>query len=121
MVFCEIAYLMRIQRVTPLESGSTRESPDHSSAVPALGLRANVILHHAQSKGTVTLKSPDPTDSPLIDVNYLTHPYDRRALLEAYKATMKFLESSSLPLEKMIIGPKDKSDEAIIVYLLRRS
>jgi choline dehydrogenase-like flavoprotein len=69
-----------------------------------------------QSRGTVTLRSRNPNDKPLIDPKFLTHPYDRRAMIEGLRYATKVLKAP-IYKEKTIefIGPKDDTDEALWV------
>ncbi len=45
---------------------------------------ATTMVVRPKSVGTVTLKSADPLDHPLIDPNYLSHPDDFEAFMEGY-------------------------------------
>ncbi|KAK7085472.1 hypothetical protein SK128_005041, partial [Halocaridina rubra] len=40
------------------------------------GFSISPMLTRARSRGTITLKSADPKDAPLIDPNYLSNPHD---------------------------------------------
>ncbi|CAO3666919.1 unnamed protein product [Umbelopsis vinacea] len=51
-----------------------------------------VILMNPQSRGSVTLKSTNPEEPPVVDTAYLTHPYDKIALIEAIRQSRKFLK-----------------------------
>lgn len=75
------------------------------------------ILLNAQSRGEVTLRSADPNDAPLINPRYLEHPYDRKALLESIRETMRFQQHSALGkyFQGYVHGPKSMSDEDILV------
>ena len=69
-----------------------------------------------QSKGTVTLRSANPADPPIIDPKFLTHPFDRRVIINGVRETMKLLSApifEATTLDK--VGPKDDTDEAIWV------
>lgn len=70
-----------------------------------------------QSYGEVTLKSPDPSDPPIIDPRLLSHPYDRRVAIEALRQLMELLEAPVFAKRtvKMIGCPQSKSDEDIWV------
>jgi choline dehydrogenase-like flavoprotein len=73
------------------------------------------------SFGTLTLRSSNPSDSPVIDPKMFSHPFDRRVAIETFKEAMTFLETLG---SKYVSAPDDKSDEAIwvsfwhIVYIL---
>ena len=45
---------------------------------------ATPMLVRPKSVGTLSLKSADPLDHPLIDPNYLSHPDDFEAFMEGY-------------------------------------
>lgn len=74
-----------------------------------------------QSKGSVQLQSNDPTVAPLIDPNFLSHPFDRRALVEGMRKTKQLL-SAPVYATKTISAyfPKDDSNEAFLVRLQHR-
>ena len=78
------------------------------------------FLMNAQSAGSVTLKSADPADKPVIDLAYLDHPYDRRAMREAIRLTWtKLFENPDIKkvVKGTIYGPKSLSDEDIDTFV----
>lgn len=67
-----------------------------------------------QSRGTVTLQSPDPRTSPLINPNFLTHPFDRRLIIDGMRELMRIHSApvfASRTLKRL--GPSSESDEDI--------
>lgn len=63
------------------------------------------LLMRPKSRGTIRLKSSNPTDPPLIDPNYFSHPDDVKVLVEGAKfgymlsltPTMKALNATLNP------------------------
>jgi choline dehydrogenase-like flavoprotein len=56
--------------------------------------------------------------APLIDPKFLTHPYDKRVMIEGMRETMMLLSApvySSKTVQKLF--PKDDSDEKIWQYI----
>ncbi|KAL2009579.1 hypothetical protein VTN00DRAFT_5386 [Thermoascus crustaceus] len=78
-----------------------------------------VILMNPQSRGSVTLASANPGDSPLIDVGYMTHPYDRRSLIESVRRAMQLPKTRRLaPYWKGHINvPGSEGDEDIWTFI----
>jgi choline dehydrogenase-like flavoprotein len=69
-----------------------------------------------QSRGTITLQSSNPNDAPLIDPKFLTHPYDRRVITEAVRESTRMLGAPVFAKNTTErLGPKDDSDEGILV------
>lgn len=70
-----------------------------------------------QSTGEVTLRSADPQDAPLCQPNLLKHPFDRRAIIEAMRTMLDYLEAPVFKKTtvKLIGAPKSRSDEDIWV------
>ncbi len=70
-----------------------------------------------QSEGEVTLSSADPSDPPVVDPNFMSHPFDRRVIIEAMRQMMIYLEAPVFKKStvKMIGCPKSTSDEDIWV------
>jgi choline dehydrogenase-like flavoprotein len=68
-----------------------------------------------QSVGEVTLRSSDPSDAPVIDPKLLSHPFDKRSMIEAMRRLMDYLEAPVFQKNtvKMIGCPKSRSDEDI--------
>jgi choline dehydrogenase len=62
------------------------------------GLSCHVCLLRPKSTGTVTLKSADPEDDPLIDPQFLSHPEDIKTMVQGYKKMMAILNTE--PLQK---------------------
>lgn len=69
------------------------------------------------ARGSVTLKSTDPKDPPVIDPKFLAEPFDRRVAIEAVRETLKFLDMPQLAKDqvRLAAGPENQSDEAILV------
>lgn len=76
-----------------------------------------VFLMNPQSRGHITLASDNPKDAPLIDIGFLSHAFDRKAMLLAIRESMNFFEKSALAkyFKGYILGPKSSSDEDINV------
>lgn len=74
-----------------------------------------ITLMNPQSKGSVSIASADPNVAPVIDPNYLASPYDRAALKEATKETLRILEAPYLKqyIKHPILAPSSANDEDI--------
>ncbi|KAH7395261.1 hypothetical protein DE146DRAFT_615996 [Phaeosphaeria sp. MPI-PUGE-AT-0046c] len=74
------------------------------------------FLMNPQSEGSVTLRSKDANDSPIIKLNYLTHPYDRVVFREAMRNTWQMtMENPKIKpfVKKTLSGPASMSDADI--------
>ncbi|KAG6911011.1 hypothetical protein DXG01_005426 [Tephrocybe rancida] len=81
----------------------------------------NVVVS-PMSRGSVSLKSSDPFDYPLIDLGLLTAEFDRFALREAVKSSRRFLTAPVW--NDYIVGPAGAignaiTDEELDEYILR--
>ncbi|KAL8946711.1 MAG: hypothetical protein Q9183_007869, partial [Haloplaca sp. 2 TL-2023] len=78
---------------------------------------AVLVFMNTLSRGSVRLRSNDPTDAPVIDLNMLESEYDMQVAIQAIKETMHFLrENKVLPTEEgeeMIMGPKGVEREDV--------
>jgi choline dehydrogenase-like flavoprotein len=52
-----------------------------------------IVLLHEKSKGFVKLKSKNPLDHPLIDLNFFKHPDDKKRILEGVRIVQKLVAS----------------------------
>lgn len=53
------------------------------------------VLLHPKSRGRVTLKSSDPLDPPIFDINYYDHEHDLRTMVRGIKSVS--ITSSIIP------------------------
>ena len=69
------------------------------------------------ARGSVSLKSNDPKDPPVIDPKFLVEPYDRRVAIEAVREALKLIDSPQMAKGqvRLATGPEDRTDEAILV------
>lgn len=66
-----------------------------------------ILLQNCLSTGSVKLASSDPTVPPLIDPNYLQHPYDVRMAVEALRTLLKIAKTTIYKpiLRGTLVGP----------------
>jgi choline dehydrogenase-like flavoprotein len=77
------------------------------------------FLMHPQSEGSVTLRSKNAADKPIINLNYLTHPYDRAVFREAIRTTWQkiMLNPTIAPsIRKTLCGPASLSDADVEAF-----
>ena len=77
---------------------------------------ASVCNLRPESRGTVTLRSPDPREPPAIAPNYLSTPGDRRVAVEAIRLTRRIAAAPSLgpyAPEEVLPGPERGSDDEL--------
>ncbi|KAF2277314.1 choline dehydrogenase [Westerdykella ornata] len=83
-------------------------------------LSAIAFLMNEQAEGSITLRSANPEDKPVIDLAYLRHPYDKRIMREAIRATWtKVFENPEIKkhVKNRLFGPKSLSDEGIDEFM----
>ena len=74
---------------------------------------ASVCNLRPESRGAVTLKSPDPKQPPAIAPNYLSTPGDRQIAVDAIRLTRRIVAAPSLERyspEEILPGPERVSD-----------
>ncbi len=88
--------------------------------IPGYGVCLYSNLLRPRSRGTVTLRSADPADAPLIDPNYLADPYDRRMAIEGLKLARRVMAAPAfkpfLARERMP-GEQAQTDEELGAYV----
>jgi len=92
---------------------------DKANGEEAIGIA--VMLMNPQSRGSVTLQSKDPAAMPLIDVNFLSHPYDRKTFVDATREVLRFVKSEALSkhLRSNFYTPKSDSEEDVMDFIKR--
>lgn len=73
-------------------------------------------LFSPRSKGTVTLKSTDPSDNPIIDCNYLSDPLDLLVLTEGCQLGNEIVLQGA-GTKDIVKGPWPQSMSPVGLYL----
>ena len=84
------------------------------------GFGCHVCLLRPKSRGTVSLRSADPEQAPVIDPNFFGEPEDVEAMIGAYKTTRRLLDTPSMrALEKKGLFFTDATTDGEIRVALR--
>jgi choline dehydrogenase len=90
---------------------------------PYSAFSASVCQLRPESRGSLRIKSADPTVPPEIRINYLATEADRTANVEGLKVLRKILHApalSSFVTEEVEPGAKISTDEALLDYARQR-
>src|ERR1700732_1819349 len=87
------------------------------------GFSASVCQLRPESRGSLRIKSADPTVAPEIRINYLSTEVDRTANVEGLKVLRRILQAPALGpyvMEEVDPGAKVSSDEELLNYCRAR-
>jgi choline dehydrogenase len=90
------------------------------SAHSSLGFTGLVTLTHPQNIGSVSLRSPDPKDAPIIRLNYLQSQSDVQKLVAGIKLIRELFHTSAFDEfrgKELAPGADMTSDEALEAYI----
>jgi choline dehydrogenase len=90
---------------------------------PFSGFSASVCQLRPESRGSLRIKSADPSVPPAIRINYLATETDRAAFVEGIKMLRKILAAPALKpfvIGEVEPGPKIASDEEILNFCRQR-
>jgi len=96
---------------------------DGSELTKEHGFQAHVGPMRSKSRGSITLRSADPRDPPVIRFNYLSHPDDREEMRACVRLTREiFAQPAFTPFVGREIQPGTDiaSDEAIDAFVARK-
>jgi len=85
-----------------------------------LGFTGVVVLIHPQNIGSVSLRSPDPKDAPIIRMNYLQSQADVQKLVAGVKLLRQLFRSIAFDEfrgKEVAPGADVQSDEALAAYI----
>lgn len=85
-----------------------------------VGFTGLVVLTHPQNIGSVSLRSPDPKDAPIIQLNYLQSQSDVQKLVDAIKLMRQLFQTSAFDEfrgREVAPGADVTSDEALVAYI----
>lgn len=74
------------------------------------------------SRGSITLRSPDPDAKPVIRASYLDAPHDQRLMVEGVKYARRLAAQAPLAAlieEELTPGPRAATDEEILAHVRR--
>jgi len=89
---------------------------------PHPGFMFNFNQCRPDSRGALTLRSPDPEDKPVIRANYLEHPTDRRVMVEAAKLACRLGRTTpfaDLVEERQTPPPELEDEDGLLDYIRR--
>jgi len=92
-----------------------------ADAVPEVdGIKLHVTLLRPQARGSLSLRSPDPADPPLVDPNYLGDPRDLKQLIEGLRIARDI--AGAMPLQQALTselqpGAAIQDDAALADYI----
>jgi choline dehydrogenase len=87
------------------------------------GFTASICQLRPESRGSLRIKSADPSVQPEIRINYLATETDRTAVVEGLKILRKILHAPALKpyvVDEYDPGPKVASDEELLRYARQR-
>lgn len=87
------------------------------------GFGLTVYQGSPRSRGSVTLRSPDPFDQPLITSGYFSDPYDMEVLKTAVKKMRKMMKQPAISqfIEKELAPGGDIEDDTSLEKEIRRN
>ena len=87
---------------------------------PFSGCGVYTVLLRPESRGSVMVSSPEPSEPPKITPNYLTASKDRDILLMGFRKTREIMAQPAVRkyiVEEVRPGPECVSDECLLEYL----
>jgi choline dehydrogenase-like flavoprotein len=87
----------------------TGPCPPDASVLVLEGLCQNTL-----SRGSMRLRSSNPRDLPIVDPNYMSHPYDMRVATETLREMLHLANTTALSsiIESILFAPRARSDES---------
>tara|TARA_A100001037_G_scaffold102861_1_gene93618 strand:- start:5249 stop:6793 length:1545 start_codon:yes stop_codon:yes gene_type:complete len=90
-----------------------------------IGFRLLLSLYSAESEGSLTLRSTDPSVQPLLNYNYLDTPFDRSRMREGvFKCLELFKEDAFIDIVDEVLEPLPENletDQALDDWMLRNA
>ena len=98
---------------------------DHGrNILPGHGMTIHACVLRPESRGTLTLRSPDPLAAPRLQPNYLEREYDRRLMVECARLSRKiFSQDAFRPYagEELYPGAQAESDAELLDFIRRKA
>lgn len=88
------------------------------------GFGLHICCLYPKSRGEITLRSSNPSDSAVIDPHYLEHEHDQKVMIAGVKKAREILATSEFTQyqsREIGPGPDAQSDEEILAFIRKRS
>ncbi|MDX1556146.1 MAG: GMC oxidoreductase, partial [Xanthomonadales bacterium] len=88
------------------------------------GMTIHACPLRPRSRGTIRLKSSDPTEAPAIQPNYLSADYDRRMMLECVRVARAIFSQPAFEPhrgQEILPGPTAEDDESVMAFIRRKA
>lgn len=92
---------------------------DLTSAEPTFGMTLTSCLLRPKARGTVTLRSANPDDKPVVDSNFFGHPDDLRLTIASLRHAREIVAAEPLKSKlraELLPGPDIVDDEALTKF-----
>lgn len=103
-------------------SGKEPEFKDVSDVNARSGYNISIVQLQPKSRGSVTLKSTNPLDAPVIDPAYFSHPEDMKKYVQALRyVNQKLTATNALKTYTQFISPATNADDAALESYIRQN
>ncbi len=108
---------------TEFEGGSPREYQHDVHAMKLMKIPAVTVLPsivHPQARGTITLRSADVDDQPVIRHQLVSHPDDISMMITAARAVREIMDAPAMKgfvRREVLPGPKVQTEDEWVEYL----
>jgi choline dehydrogenase len=110
---------MQLAVSTIFDDDQVRGLTDNPRMTPSFGVGA--VIQRTRSRGSVSLRSTDPSDQPKLEMNYASHPDDIRKLVEGVRISWQVMHSPQMaPALDSVLLPDEEtvnSDERLADYI----
>ena len=94
--------------------------PTDRSLLPEPGMTCTAYILRPDSRGSIHIRSPDPSEAPAIRLNFLSDPLDRRVLVDSVRWIRKIVGASAMDDLRdfeMKPGPEVESEDEIVEWI----
>jgi choline dehydrogenase len=98
---------------------------DHGrNILPGHGMTIHACALRPESRGTITLKSPNPSEAPAMQPLYMSEEYDRQMMLECVRLSREILSQKAFaPFagDEVFPGSDIRSDDEVLGFIRRKA
>ena len=88
--------------------------------LPEPGMTCTTYMLRPESRGSIHVRSPDPSEAPVIRFNFLSDPLDRQTLVASVRWVRRIMATTAMDDfrdTEMKPGPEVQSDDAIVEWI----